>query len=606
MITTVQNEKPDYYRPDIDGLRTVAILPVLVYHYFPGWLPGGFVGVDIFFVISGYLITGIIVRQLELKHFSLWDFYLRRIKRIFPALSLVLSFCLVVGLCVFFPEEFQALGKYIVGGAGFVKNFVLWNESGYFDAAAIKKPLLHLWSLAIEEQFYLFWPLLLQFIIVRQLPLAKWILFIFTASFCVNLHYVFGGNITAAFYSPVSRVWELMVGAGLAIIHHKQYSSLCRFRSIQSCFGLVMVIGSMIFIRHEKFPGVLALIPVFGAALLINAGPNAIFNRTILSWPPVVKIGLISYPLYLWHWILLSLFSVVFGQRAEFSGFNYFDIRIILIASSIILSWLTYCYFEQPIRRSKSLRPIKVLTLYIIFLGVLGLTIYLKSGLPDRIGTFYNKNAMGYLKSSEMSPLGYNCFALGAIAWQLPSSRWNCQLGHPDGQGYIMVYGDSHSQSLLDSWDLYGKETGTRIIYTGYGNSLMLMGIESTGDRHSEKAKEVVDKILLHVSTDKPIGIVMIHAWSHRLHDSVRMGTEATGSEALRLALHRTLSTYEKLEIPVVILEDTPHQINLLSKSALRFNFNGDLDLNARAFKILCQHYNWMLASNLPLKYIDN
>lgn len=198
------------YRPDIDGLRAVAVLLVVGFHAFPGRFPGGFVGVDIFFVISGYLITGILLKEMESSDFSFARFYARRVRRIFPALILVLLCCFVVGWFVLLPDEFKALGKHIFGGAAFFSNFVLLHDAGYFDAAAVRKPLLHLWSLGIEEQFYIVWPVVL--FLAFQIRRVGWMITaIFVASFLANVLTI-GRNPVAAFYWPFTRAWELMSG----------------------------------------------------------------------------------------------------------------------------------------------------------------------------------------------------------------------------------------------------------------------------------------------------------------------------------------------------------------------------------------------------------
>ena len=203
------------YRRDIDGLRAIAILSVLVFHAWPALLPGGFVGVDIFFVISGYLISGILIKDLSNHRYSILEFYRRRVRRIFPALFLVLFAVLVVGWLSLLQGEFSALGKHIAGGASFIANLVLWKDAGYFDPDARLKPLLHLWSLGIEEQFYLFWPLMLAFCSRRRIGFALPILLIAAVSFALNLAKVSSAPVTT-FYVPVTRLWELLIGAWLA------------------------------------------------------------------------------------------------------------------------------------------------------------------------------------------------------------------------------------------------------------------------------------------------------------------------------------------------------------------------------------------------------
>ena len=211
----VPSEHRIAYRPDIDGLRAVAVLLVVGYHAFPYWLNGGFIGVDIFFVISGFLISSIIFQDLGAGSFRFTDFYGRRIRRIFPALIIVVAACLVAGWFVLLAGEYEQLGKHVAGGAGFIANFLLWNESNYFDNAAETKPLLHLWSLGVEEQFYIIWPLLLWLAWKRNFNARTMTAFIVIMSFALTIAQA-RTDMVAAFYSPATRFWESLCGALLA------------------------------------------------------------------------------------------------------------------------------------------------------------------------------------------------------------------------------------------------------------------------------------------------------------------------------------------------------------------------------------------------------
>lgn len=203
------------YRPDIDGLRCFAVLSVIAFHAAPDWIGGGFVGVDIFFVISGFLISSIIFRDLQGNNFSLTEFYIRRIRRIFPALIFVLATTFILSWYLLLADEFAQLGKHMRAGALFVSNLLLWRETGYFDVAAETKPLLHLWSLGIEEQFYIFWPLLLILAHKRRISLLAITLLLSVVSFTLNIHGI-ERNSVAAFYAPYTRFWELLCGSLLA------------------------------------------------------------------------------------------------------------------------------------------------------------------------------------------------------------------------------------------------------------------------------------------------------------------------------------------------------------------------------------------------------
>ncbi|MBS1214622.1 MAG: O-acetyltransferase OatA, partial [Proteobacteria bacterium] len=265
------------YRPDIDGLRAVAVLSVVAFHAFPRWVAGGFIGVDIFFVISGYLISSIIFSNLEHDTFSVVEFYRRRIRRIFPALITIMLASFAFGWFALLADEYKQLGGHIAGGAVFLSNFVLWGESGYFDNAAETKPLLHLWTLAIEEQFYIFWPLLLVFVWKRRWSFLRITALIAVASFAVNI-YLIRENPTAAFYSPISRFWELMIGGVLAYITLHKPTWLGSHRNLQSILGFLIVMLGLVFIdKTRAFPSWWALLPTIGSFLVLSGGPT--------SWP---------------------------------------------------------------------------------------------------------------------------------------------------------------------------------------------------------------------------------------------------------------------------------------------------------------------------------
>ena len=302
------------YRPDIDGLRAVAVLSVVIYHAFPSGLAGGFVGVDVFFVISGYLISRILFREIESHRFSLASFYCRRVRRIFPALAACLAAVLAYGFVVLLPSELAQVGKHVFFGASFLSNLALWSESGYFDGAASLKPLLHLWSLGVEEQFYILWPALLWMAFRLKAATGRMMAALFLVSFAANIAFSFI-DISSAFYLPISRFWELLAGAALA--WRRDVTLNLSVRNLLSLAGIGAILISAVFFTSEmRFPGWLALLPVAGSAAIIVAGPDSIANRIILSNRAAISVGLISYPLYLWHWPLISFpMSFVASRR---------------------------------------------------------------------------------------------------------------------------------------------------------------------------------------------------------------------------------------------------------------------------------------------------
>ncbi len=372
MHAPVADSKPSLihgtaYRPDIDGLRAVAVISVVGFHAFPHALRSGFVGVDIFFVISGFLITSIIVADLANGSFHLSTFYARRVRRIFPALILVLFTALLLGYVFLYTDEYKELGKQVVASAGFAANLLFWKEANYFDVAAETKPLLHLWSLGIEEQYYIVWPALLWLCWrtkKRALPYLVGLLFI--ASFLLNIRAT-SLSPAEAFYSPLTRAWELFAG-GLVAIASSQHTKRpfgfipdARLRmpvsDLLAISGLVLLAASLILIsKNTPFPGWAALMPVIGTCMLVGAGPYSWVARHVLAHPILVGVGLISYPLYLWHWPLLVF------TRAWLGGAGSAPVRSGVVVLSVGLAWITYRFLEQPIRSGRSaLRSVPLL-----------------------------------------------------------------------------------------------------------------------------------------------------------------------------------------------------------------------------------------------------
>jgi peptidoglycan/LPS O-acetylase OafA/YrhL len=392
------------YRADIDGLRAIAILSVVGFHAFPFWVKGGFIGVDIFFVISGFLISTILIGSLERNSFSFYEFYIRRTKRIFPALLLVLIATFLFGWFVLMPDEYKQLGKHIAGGAGFVSNFVLWYESGYFDNAAETKPLLHLWSLGVEEQFYIIWPLILWFAWKKRLNLLTIAIVVGAISFALNVYEV-RNDVVAAFYSPQTRFWELMAGSILAYMtRHRQnifpikikhrldawlslidkaqspYVNGKVLRNVQSLFGAVLIfIGILVITKEKNFPGWWAVLPILGAVLIISAGVQAWLNRVVLSNRILVWFGLISFPLYLWHWPLLTFARIVEIEEPSI------ETRIAAVVISVVLAWLTYSLIEKPLRFGKHSKNKTITLLFLMSItGLVGYYCYDRDGLGFR------------------------------------------------------------------------------------------------------------------------------------------------------------------------------------------------------------------------------
>lgn len=392
------------YRADIDGLRALAVLLVIAYHAAPNVITKGFIGVDIFFVISGYLITLILLIQIQNNKFSLWWFFGRRIKRLFPALILVLLSVLIFGWFSLLAEEYELLGKHTMGGVFFVANFLFAAEVGYFDVAALHKPLLHLWSLAVEEQFYILLPVLLIVFYACRTSILAVLAILFICSFVFSIYEVTSAP-GRAFFLPFSRFWELLSGSILAgcklrwsatldtmwlrldahlanffkQVGHGAFSSV-RFATVVSGIGFLFI-ASALTLTPDKvaYPGIAALLPVAGAFCIILAGPEATLNRVFLMNRPAVWFGLISYPLYLWHWPILSLMAIVDGDLPNRNA------RLIAIFSSVLLAWLTYQFVEKRVREHRSLFAVPtVLVAMMLAIGCAGGLVVLSDGYIDR------------------------------------------------------------------------------------------------------------------------------------------------------------------------------------------------------------------------------
>ena len=374
------HQRKPKYRRDIDGLRGIAIISVLMFHGFPNLVPGGFIGVDIFFVISGFLITSIIKSNIQEGSFSLIHFYLGRVRRLFPSLIVMMCACFICGWFLFDFGDYKLLGKHITSTATFTSNFIFLSESGYFDQIALTKPLLHIWSLSIEEQFYLFWPLLFLLISPSSGRTTYLILLILITSFVLNIFFSFR-NEDFAYFFPLNRFWELALGALLTYTPPQQSVKRTTFINANTA-GLVgfsgIILSCLLINKSLAFPGWWALLPTLSTALLIHSNEqNAHVNR-ILTSRALVGLGLISYPLYLFHWPLLSFWKIITLKTPSAS------IASGLIIAAISLAAIVYFIVEKPIRQKNGSKTSLFLILLMFIIGCIGLNLYQRDGYPFR------------------------------------------------------------------------------------------------------------------------------------------------------------------------------------------------------------------------------
>jgi peptidoglycan/LPS O-acetylase OafA/YrhL len=365
------------YIPAIDGLRAIAVLAVILFHAFPHLIPGGYIGVDIFFVISGYLITNIIYTQVSAGNFSFRDFYARRIRRIFPALILVLVSVYALGWFVMLADEFKQLGKHIGAGAGFISNWAYWLESGYFDELHELKPLLNLWSLGVEEQFYIFWPCIIFIFLKLKWNLRGTLFFLVGFSFLLNVLLI-KDHQSATFYLPFSRFWELGLGGIVAI----EKDSINRWNINPVgifVIGALAIFTPMFLLSSQSlFPGWAALTPVLGTTFILTSIHRGGFGASLLSNRVLIYLGLISYPLYLWHWPVLSFSRLMKGE--PLSSFE----SLALLVLSTIFAYLTYLLLEKRVRHQGG-KIVIVLCLLMAAIGFQGWNTYNRGGLEYRL-----------------------------------------------------------------------------------------------------------------------------------------------------------------------------------------------------------------------------
>jgi peptidoglycan/LPS O-acetylase OafA/YrhL len=516
--------KPDNYRADIDGLRAIAVIVVVIFHAFPLILPGGFIGVDVFFVLSGYLITSIILSRLGGDTFTLRDFYYRRIRRIFPALILVLAACTVLGRVYLIEEEFKELRREIFSGALFVSNFKYWIASGYFAPAAETQPLLHLWSLAVEEQFYLLWPVMLLLVWRWRLSPFWCAALLGTASFATNIVLVELGLVNAAFYSPASRFWELMVGAMLAARAPGQQQLGIGATQVLSVLGVSLIgAGLLVIDPHVRFPGWWALMPVLGTALVVAAGPTAAVNRWVLSNPIMVGIGLISYPLYLWHWPLLSFARILEGKTPPA------DVRLLVIIISVALAWATYRLLERPIRFAafSSFRTAAALSAAMLLIVSVRFIVPIPTaGVNALEGEVGHEDFFAYsLKAHHLCTPDH-------IQKQSLREFWpaRCLQSQPGEKKDLAIVGDSHAEDLFIG--LAARMPAANVV--SYIHALPIF--ETPG------LKEALDYIV----TDRNIQVVVMTAYWNlqtdlRANTGFSLKTELTGTVERLLDAGKTI-----------------------------------------------------------------
>ncbi len=537
------------HRNEIDGLRALAILPVLFYHAGVAPFAGGFAGVDVFFVISGYLITGLILRQQSEGGFSLADFYDRRIRRILPALGAMLLAATIAALFLLLPDELTAFGKSLAGATLFYANILYWlRDAAYFAPDSAQNPLLHVWSLSVEEQFYVFWPLLLIVLarFRRALPLV--IAGLAAASFVLALVYA-RIDPSASFYLLPGRAWQLLLGALLASGGLPPLRNAA-LRNTAAIAGVLLIAAAVVLPGGtELYRPFNALGAAFGtAAILYAADGGANIVTAALATAPPVFIGRISYSLYLWHWPAL-----VFARFWLDRELTAPDIAVIL-AAVFAVSILSWRYIEQPIRRARGTwRGIPVSMPVAAAAGAMLLAaaaaFVLTHGLPSRVPP-----DVRVLDAEGAVPLDFRSCSATAVA------RRDCVKGDPSLAGQAILWGDSHAMTLAPGLDAFAAARHLRLRRLTRSACPPLPGIDiltPSGSRITP-CTGFNRSTLKFILAQSDIRLVILEArWEVYLNEN-RIRPTAQAGQAMAHALGAVLDAFAKRHIPVLVIGNVP------------------------------------------------
>jgi peptidoglycan/LPS O-acetylase OafA/YrhL len=431
---------PIRYRPEIDGLRAIAVIAVMLFHFNTGMFPGGYLGVDVFFVISGYLITGLIKKDLDNGQFSFTNFYLRRIKRIIPALYILLLLITILAAILLLPTDFKDYGRSLLSQSAFSSNIYFYLKSDYFDTPSLLKPILHTWSLSVEEQFYIIYPLLLAGLfkgLKKNTGFALLLIAIFVISTC---YFYYPKNQSAVFFLSPFRSWELLLGAILSCNFSTARITNKPLLEIISWFGLATILYSIIFFsKTSPMHGISALAPTLGTAFIILGNSNSITSvGRLLSVKPVSYTGKISYSLYLYHWPIIVFYTYVIGNNITLT------VGLCIFAVSYLCAFLSYRYIETPFRYKPVFRkPASYFAFAFagaLFFLVIGYSINRRNGFPTR----FSPRIVRLLTEAEKRP---GCSP--RVLYKRHQMQYinRCDIDTASKPG-ILVWGDSHSGML--------------------------------------------------------------------------------------------------------------------------------------------------------------
>jgi peptidoglycan/LPS O-acetylase OafA/YrhL len=563
------------YRREIDGLRAVAVLPVILFHAGFELFSGGFVGVDVFFVISGYLITTIILAEKEKETFSLVNFYERRARRILPALFFVMICCFPFAWLWLLPNHLKEFSKSLIYISSFSSNFLFWKESGYFATAAELKPLLHTWSLAVEEQYYMFFPLFLMLIWKFRKRFIFGSLVVVTVASLILAQMGAYHAPSATFYLLPTRFWELAIGALISFyfLYKKKHVDIVTSNHIVNevfgMLGLLLICYSIFaFDKATPFPGFYALVPTVGTGFIIVFATAQTFVGRLLGANVLVGVGLISYSAYLWHNPLF-----VFARHQSLTEPSV-TMLLSLSGLSIVLAYFSWRFVEIPFRNKGKVDRKKIFyfalfgSLFFIITGMIGVQ---NNGFDERFSI--SKSVLDSFSGHTLCKVGddvddgsgvdINFFKLGSKA---------------ENAIKIAVFGDSHAAAILPAFDTAGKKLNYSVVYTGKGGCPPLLGVDvAKGNFNKGFCEQFTQRQYDYVKENEIKKVFLVSRWSFYTdgeyeknmekfflisNDSDKM-TQESSRKNFDSSLRRTIEAYRQIGTKVIVILQIPQQDKL-------------------------------------------
>ncbi len=630
------------YRAELDGLRAIAVIPVILFHAGFSLFSGGFVGVDIFFVISGYLITTIILNEKEQDSFSLINFYERRARRILPALFMVMLVSVIFAWFWLVPHNMKDFSASLIAVSTYTSNILFWRESGYWAPVNELKPLLHTWSLAIEEQYYILFPL---FLMLMWKLRKRWIFTSLLMIMVLSLLLAQWGSDkypVPTFFLLPTRAWELAIGAGIAFYFIYKKDTMYKLSSnrfvdeIFAFIGLVMIWYAIFtFSKNTPFPSFYTLIPTIGAGLIIIFATTQTFTGRLLSTKPFVAIGLISYSTYLWH---QPLFSFV-RNKAYLDLTDVSEVSLIVLSLfSILLGYFSWRYIEKPFRAKNRFKRKTIFIFALvgtIFFIVIGYAGYYTNGFSERFNVKQSilNDFVGnsIRKSCDINANPYK----GQVSF--------CKLGVIEENKKIdfAVFGDSHSGAMLPAFDIAAKISGVQYVHIGLAGCPPLLGIEvASGNYRQGICRDLALRQLNYVKNNHIKKVFLVARWTLYTESKDILGsrfllvdknntnlTTENSRMVFKKGLLITLEAYRKLGVELYIVKQIPKQkINpeqlyynlavenfsdmeidkmILKESALRSYVDSSEEYNTKIFNELITKIDFNMI-NLDKYYCNN